>query len=195
MGIYSNLCGSCIHLDPNDRKSSEFKYYCDKYHAYYTLTDSCRYYEEAKGRNHDELYKKDNPSGCYITTILCDILNTEDNHKYLQLLRRFRDLVLQKEPRYASILMEYDVIGPVIANNIKNDPNAHNLSTYFTNNYILPIVSMIEQKEFDLAIAKYIEMVNILKNAYSIRQNGEVVDYDYTNGGHGYVFTKKIIRA
>ena len=58
MGIYSNLCGSCIHLDPNDRKSSEFKYYCDKYHAYYTLTDSCRYYEEAKGRNHDELYKK-----------------------------------------------------------------------------------------------------------------------------------------
>ena len=34
-----------------------------------------------------------------------------------------------------------------------------------------------------------------LKNAYSIRQNGEVVDYDYTNGGHGYVFTKKIIRA
>ena len=38
-------------------------------------------------------------------------------------------------------------------------------------------------------------MVNTLKNAYSIRQNGEVVDYDYTNGGHGYVFTKKIIRA
>lgn len=192
MAIYEKQCGSCRHMDTNERKSLAFEYYCEKRRAYYPLTESCQFYEADKGRNVDEIYEKDNPQGCYITTILCNILNTSDNHKYLEVLRRFRDLVLQKEFRYSEILMEYDVVGPIIAENIQNDANAHNLAVYFTNNYLLPIVSMIENKEFEQAIAKYIEMVNLLKNTYGVKQDNKIIDYDYSNGGHGYVFTKKI---
>ena len=198
MSRYYKQCGSCIHLEPETR--SGFTYYCNSKRRYMKLEDTClpgtffspAMYEEDKGRDLEALYKRDNPSGvCYITTIMCEILGFPDNYKDLEILRNFRDNVLQRDLRYISILMEYDVIGPEIAKNLKNDENAINIAKNFTNYYIAPIIVLIEEKYYDEAIAKYVEMVNVLKNMYGLKLEDNVIDYDYSRGGHGYVFTKQ----
>lgn len=202
MGRYYKQCGSCIHLNPNDKRN--YTYYCDLVKKYRRMEDSCLRtetfftrcgYEEDKGRDLEALYKMDNPGGCYITTIMCEILGFKDDYKDLQVIRAFRDNVLQKNPSYISILMEYDVIGPVISNYLKNDLNAVNIARTFVRTHIAPVVVFIEAGHFDLAIAKYVEMVNILKNMYGINMEANVADYDYSRGGHGYVLTKEVNKA
>ena len=200
MSRYYKQCGSCVSLNPNDRNG--FTYYCGRFRKYRKLEDSpyqsetwlsSSCYEEDYGRDLEALYKMDNPSGaCYITTIMCEILRFPDSYKDLETMRKFRDTILQKDLRYLSILMEYDTIGPVIARNLKQDKNAVNIARMFAKNYIAPIVVLIEGNYYNEAISKYVDMVNILKNMYGLKMDNEVVDYDYTRGGHGYVFTKKI---
>ena len=89
-------------------------YYCDK--------EKCKvsddYYQKyCKGYNYNNCpnFKKNNDSGCFLTTIVCNILKKEDNDIVLDKMRMFRDNVLQKDIHYMDILKDYDNIGPVIA--------------------------------------------------------------------------------
>lgn len=72
------------------------------------------------------------------------------------------------KPSLISILYEYDVIGPIIANNILNDQNKEQIATHLYNNYIIVVVRLIENKNYDLAIKKYTEMVNLIKKLYNV---------------------------
>lgn len=199
---YYRQCGSCVSLNPNDRNG--FTYYCERVRKYRRLEDSpyqsetwlsSSCYEEDKGRDLEYLYKMDNPGGCYLTTILCDILKYPDSHKDLEIMRKFRDMVLQKDLRYLNILMEYDTIGPVIATKLRLDPNSKKIALMFAKNYIAPIVVFIQNNLYNEAISKYVEMVNILKNMYGVTLEDKIIDYDYSRGGHGYVFTKKMNKS
>lgn len=45
-----------------------------------------------------------------------------DNNIYLETMRNFRENVLQKDEKYKSLLVQYDIIGPKIAQYLMLDP-------------------------------------------------------------------------
>lgn len=180
---YACYCRECLKMDLSDRnKYDNNEAYCTERKHYYNTNDrACfTYFIYDENRNQ-------NSSGCYITTIVCDILKYSDNCNCLNVLRQFRDYMLTK-PSLMSILYEYDVIGPIIAKNILNDQNKEQIATHLYNNYISVVVRLIENKNYDLAIKKYTEMVNLLKKLYNVDITLNVEEEKVT--GKGYL--KKI---
>ena len=176
---YEGKCGSCAEFEDSnggkyDKSSSNYiKGYCAWYHAYYYPDDSCHHY---RGNS--------DGSGCYITTMVCNVLGYEDDCDVLNTLRDFRNNVLQKNPMYSLILYEYDTIGPKIAQKLKEEDVLFVKKIY--EGYLLPIVDLIKNKDNENAINKYVEMTRSLEECYGIEGMKFVPkNYDYKNGGHG----------
>lgn len=184
MEKYENQCGSCYWLrDMNNDNtmfcgSSNEKGHCIYLkNCYYPDDKICSYYKE----------KSYNPGGgCYITTIVCDILGYDDKSPVLETLRSFRTNIMQQDPKYAPILHEYDTVGPQIANCLRQEEPG--LVSMIFEKYIGPTAKLINDNKHNEAVNKYKEMTKSLEDYYGIRYDGIVPsDYDYTKGGHGYM--------
>lgn len=172
---YEYQCGNCIE---SEETNDSWRIYCKYYKAYYDKSDSC---------NHQKRKQKgeDGVAGCFITTIVCDILGYDDKSNILETLRGFRKNVMQKSLEYKEVLYEYDVAGPQIAHAIKED-NDLELINGMLDFYILPTVNLIRDKKYNEAVARYKNMTKALENYYGIPfEEKAPVDYDYTCGGHG----------
>lgn len=100
-------------------------------------------------------------------------------------MREFRDKTLLGSPDYLPLLWEYDTVGPMISDAIKNDPCKEKIAIKYFSEYIEPIVRMLETGQPLTAISKYKEMVYSLKEFYEI----EPVKYDdsFNVTGKGYL--------
>ena len=159
---YDNQCGNCQYYDSDgydpDRYPAWYKGYCSWYRTYENPGNSCR---NQKPRN------TTNSSGCYITTILCGVLGKDDDDDTLNTLRGFRDNIMQQNPMYLETLQEYDVVGPIIAENIDREfKETQDVSVWklVFSNYIEPVSKFIKDGMYDSAVAKYKEMVEALKS-------------------------------
>ena len=139
--------------------------------------------------------------GCFITTVLCNILGLPDNHETLNILRNFRDNVLQKDKQYAEILKVYDAIGPMVADKIINDENREQIALDLYKSSLLPIVEEINNNNYNRAIKHYLYMTLYLVSDYNFRDTYNAlkeVDFGFTNfnqktAGHGRVLIREII--
>lgn len=181
-------CRECLKMDLEDRnRYNRNEAYCTQYHKYYNPNSkACSGYFEYNESKQD--------SSCYITTAICETLKLSDDNYYLETLRNFRNNFLSKNESLKSILIEYDTIGPIISYNLKEDSLKKEKSLIMLNEYIKPIVKLIEEKEYVKAIIKYEEMTNNLLNSYNIERI--VVDtskVDTNNIGKGHkIKTKKL---
>lgn len=184
---YEGHCGTCVNFEetngqPYDKRNADYiKGYCIWYRSCYYPTDSCSSHYEAR---------KTSSTDCYITTIVCNRLGYDDTCDSLEVLRNFRNEVLQKDEKYKEILYEYDTVGPEIASNLVGE----NLSIIqkIYQSFICPIVSFIKENQYETAIQKYIQMTQNLQNYYACSSSKKVPnEYDYQNGGHGKVLFKK----
>lgn len=193
-------CVDCTYLDINYGANSSGAFWCEKKCERHLATDpTCGSYCEAYNRDYNtkknalECANSNSGGGCYLTTIICKVLRLPDNNIYLQTIRNFRDNHLQKDIKYKKILVEYDIIGPQIAKALENDPVIAKL--YF-DRYIRVISALIQGKDYNLAINKYIEMTNSLKNFYGITDQNLTIEAIYNadieNSGHGKYVQKKI---
>lgn len=191
-GEYSNKCGSCGHLDMNNYRG--YKYYCKEKYTFCDPSDSkCWRYEPAEDMGDNRDYydiKKIDRSDCYLTTIICEILGFEDDCDILAVMRLFRNNILQKDLRYLNILVEYDMVGPEIASNLKKDENALWIAKELLEHYIKPIIVYINNRNYDAAVVLYQNMTNLLKENYALVDCEDVKDYDQSMGGHGRVYKK-----
>lgn len=189
---YINCCGSCTRMDIE--KNHGYKYYCEKRDAFYEASDPniCYAYDFDLERDYDELERRENLNSCYITTILCQILKFDDNCEILNIMRTFRNNVLQKDNRYLNILLEYDTIGPKIAENLIKDEDAHWIAKELLIHYIKPIIEYISINHIDNAVIMYTRMINLLKENYGINNDLQVLKYDFQKGGHGKVYQLKV---
>ena len=175
---YENKCGSCGYYE---FEGDGYKGYCSYYKSYYYPGDSCEHHTNLQS------------SSCYITTIICDILNFEDNCNVLNNLRSFRNNIMQKDIKYLPILLEYDVVGPQIAKAIKETYKKEQdkeLWIQFYNFYLSPTSNLVTEGKYEEAVERYKEIVAALKEYFSISDiNIEQVkiDYDMQQGGHGIV--------
>ena len=134
--------------------------------------------------------------GCYLTTIISQILGYPDNNYYLNTLRKFRDTKMTPNPNYLIHLITYDVIGPYIANELRNDKNNKEIATLYFNECITKAVTAIEENKDEQAINIYIAMTNSLAKRYNIDTNIlmlQVDEIDTKSLGHGKIKKKVLI--
>lgn len=179
---YQYQCGGCVYYDfQGDYK----KGYCSWYRSYYYPGDNCSHQKPVNAT-----------SGCYITTIVCDVLGLDDDCSLLNNLRSFRDNVLQKDAKFTPLLMEYDSIGPEIALLIKKDYEESKDDTLwkkYYDTYLVGTEQLVKENNYDGAINKYVEMVQVLKTYFGLDKvtSRNIAQYDFSNGGHGKIMTKK----
>lgn len=193
---YYDKCGSCsyLKLDRVDTDSN-YRYWCDWKDRFYPLDDStCSRYSFETNRDYEEVEHMEryggsyspSSSSCYITTIVTKLLGLGDNNELLNTLRLFRKNVLNTDIKYKTLLMEYDVVGPVIADYIENDRELYDINVL--EKYIKYCVSLVKQGKEAEAVTIYTNMVNMLKEIFNISfEQVKCDNYDYTVGGHGYV--------
>ncbi len=203
--VYEGQCGSCGRFQdkskniPYDTRNSEYiKGFCNWYRSYYYPTESnCDHY----------VGRSSSSGGCYITSIVCDVLGYSDNCDVLTTLRNFRNNVLQKDEKYISLLYQYDTLGPLIADSIADNYVDNRKRGYYPaksimgqylqscdktfirgiyDSFILPIVGFIKNGDNDKAVSQYIRMTSFLQECYGIDYDEEIPsNYDFQNGGHG----------
>ena len=167
MGYYYAYCycRECLNMDLNDRnKYDSNEAYCTERHKYFNPNSrACN-----NSFVYNENWNKSSSSGCYITTAVCDIMNLEDDNIYLEKLRNFRDNYMQKDPRLQEILVEYDIIGPMVSYNLKDDSFRRTISFMMLELYIKPITKLLDNQKYTEAILKYQEMTENLRTFYKI---------------------------
>ena len=187
----------CTYLDFEKEYDKDGKFWCEtKYEWHYADEAECWRFCKAYSRSSNvaksyreySSNKQQSISGCYITTIVCEILNLDDNNYYLNSLRKFRNEVLQKSDKYKEILVEYDVIGPLIANKLRNDSNKEIIALNLFNIGISKVVEFINKNDIIKAIKLYTDMTKLLIEGYNINRVvsiDEINAADINNSGHG----------
>ena len=166
----ADFCGECAHLDWNnkERYTSRDRYYCDYQHKYVELTEKGCYKfmkDPKKCKSDSGTYT---PSGCYITTIICDVLGYSDDCEILNTLRNFRDTVLKRDENNLSLLLEYDFIGPQISEYILREENNKEFCFGLLNHFLIPCTEAIITGTHDEAIAIYKNMVVYLNDEFNL---------------------------
>ena len=169
-------CAACTYL--GDYADCNGKYYCSrKGENRYASDPKCYSFCEAYSRSNSarsNMYdnsKSHSSSGCYITTIMCNILEMPDDNYYLQTLRNFRDNVLKKDAKHFPLLIQYDKIGPIIASQLEKDENNKEIAQVLFTNYIEKTVSAIEEEKINTAINIYMAMTMSLAERYNLDNN------------------------
>lgn len=176
MNTFDGCCGSCKHMNTNDYWHHKGNCYCTERRKYYNLTErKCSYYEYDPYKDYRDLNNR-----WYIVSAICKILGLSDNYECVSLLHNFRVNVLEKDTRYDDMLAEYDIVGPVIANLLKSDCESKELCKKLLQVYLIKVLELIKNGDNEEALNKYIDMVNLLRDIYGIKDISNDNSIKYT---------------
>ena len=141
-------------------------YYCIKQEK---AVDSYTYYKYCRNYDYRDcpIYKHQSSSGgCYLTSACTAARGLPDDCHELQILRRFRDEWLKKQPDGILLIARYYEIAPKIVAVI--DALEDKLDVYegIYQELVLPCVKMIEEDNFQSALALYREYTLRLEEKY-----------------------------
>lgn len=167
-------------------------YYCRKDNK---VINSDTYYRYCRDYGYRDcpIYLEQSSGGCFITTIVCEILGKNDDDEVLNNLRNFRDNVLQKNEKYYDLLKDYDIIGSMVADCIVNDKDKLNIALWLYNNMILPINGLVLEGNSEEAVNRYYDSTLAMVEYYGLSfcyENLKNNDYEYgcfnpKKAGHG----------
>ena len=189
----SQVCSQCLNLDFTNKEKycSKDRYWCKKRHEYREPGEIICPYDFIYNPNCNKAPKDGyTPSGCYITTIVCNVLGYSDDCELLTTLRNFRDNFLKLNINYLPLLLEYDIVGPKISEEIINIPDNYNFCLNLMKNFLLPCASYINNNNFDVAINTYQNMVLYLMKKFGITHPIITTipdNYDLNNIGKGRI--------
>lgn len=182
-GFFSS--NTCNVSGRSETIPSSYDYYCknDGYH--------CPWYEQAYGTS----------SGCFITTVTCNILGKEDHDPVMDSLRSFRDNILQKSEEFDNVLKLYDRVGPIISFKLFHDKDRNEKAAKLYNK-LSEFSDIINKGNCNEAAKKYILMTLRLVSEYSIQDEYrsirddnfgyKVGEFDRKVAGHGKKIAKTI---
>lgn len=191
---WEEYCAACTYMKEN---ANYGKFWCEMKNTYKLANEiRCYNYCEARRRSNSTrenmIYISRNAnSGCYLTTIMCKLLEFPDNNYYLNTLRNFRDNVMQTNPNYLPLLLTYDVVGPVISEKLINETDGKQIAETFFNNYIEKAVTAVEEKKNETAIKIYTAMTQALADKYQITIPLMEVDSNINPQELGHGYTRK----
>jgi len=198
----AHTCSECTYMDLDKEYSNcDGRFWCEKKYEWHYADEAecwrfCKAYSRSEStaksfREHSR--SKQSSGGCFITTIVCEVLGLSDDASVLQSLRKFRDNKMQKESRYRGLLAQYDIVGPVICEKIRNDEMRDALAVALFNSSIKKVSDFIENNEYLNAVKLYCEMTNGLIEYYNIDKTvslEQLNSIDQSKAGHGR-FQKK----
>ncbi len=199
----ARTCSECTYLNlDKEYDTSDGRFWCEtKLEWHYANEAACYRYCTAYSRNssvarsykeHSEACQQS--SGCFITTVIVNILKQNDRSIAMEKLRAFRDNILKKNDKYKKVLVEYDLIGPIVATKLSADSNALQISKNLYNLGIKNVIKLIDKGLFDEAVSLYADMTELLKIGYNIKTNitkEEIENCDLKASGHGN-YVKKV---
>ncbi len=175
-------CIQCIYMNLHDRDKFGDALCTDrsKYYDPYSSACSNIEYIDASLRDRereDENERNNGSSGCYLTTAMCYALGYDDYCVYLETLRRFRDEYMMNDPECYPMLVEYEVVGPMISRQIAQDAD---IASIMLNEFISKSIMYIKRGEFKSAIDVYRDMFDFLKARYSLENvQVDMTDVDF----------------
>lgn len=202
-----DYCAECTYLDPEKCKGScNGLFYCEKRYDYVLgntekCGDFCRAYSRSYYRINDIQFKgeqeeRNNGTNCYITTIVSDILGYPEDGIVLKRFRQFRDNYLQKHDEYKDLLVEYDVIGPLISKSLSKDPYKEIIAQKIYKKSLKNILSYLTIGKYEDAVNMYKDMAYTLKRVYGydkIDIEPFITEYcDIEKSGHGKIKLKEV---
>lgn len=198
----AHTCSECTYLNLESEYScNDGRFWCDtKLEWHYANEAECWRYCKAYSRSDSvaKSYKQysencQNKTGCYLTTITCEIIGLRDDNIYLRVLRNFRKNVLQKDDKYKELLVQYDIVGPIIANKLKQEAKKDIIALNLLNLGVFKTVYYILNNDNLSAIKTYTTMTELLIQGYNIdlKPTKEQIECaDINESGHG-VYVKK----
>ena len=126
------------------------------------------YYKYCRDYNYRDcpVYKRNDTSGCFLTSACVQAKNLTDDCHELTILRRFRDGYMRDKSTGPADICEYYNIAPMIVEKIQQLPNALEVFEKIYNELVLPCVSMIESGKNEEAYATYRDYTKMLQQQY-----------------------------
>ena len=105
--------------------------------------------------------------GCYITTATMKNIGLDDNCKELNMLRVYRDKLVEEDPEFRNIVLEYYKTAPKIVRKISESPDKDEILNKIYSDMVLPVIDLLQNNKIEEAKEKYIKEYNKLKEMYS----------------------------
>lgn len=167
----SNI-NNCHDYTPSSRSA-----YNDEYNVQKGINSYAKKHNLDKDKAYDDLT---NNSNCFITTATCIILGYRNNSKVLVTLRHLRDNYMIGKEEYNDLLVEYNIIGPIISMRLLQEKDSKKMARDLYNKYLLPASILTINGNYDKAVNYYILMVNDLKKRYNLENIKIEYDENYT---------------
>lgn len=109
---------------------------------------------------------KDEKSGCFITTAVCDSFAKPDDCYELSMFRNFRDTWLVEQEDGKSLIEEYYQIAPQIVKRINQAVSPQEIYRSIWVKYLSPCLTDIENNAMMSCKERYVQMVKDLREKY-----------------------------
>lgn len=158
------LCRDCENMSlTNYRDSSTrsgLRCYCKEY----------RRYEDPDSRACSSRFiPRDPRKKYYVSSRIMDILGISENDYIYEVIEDMKDNTLENNDQYIGLLSLYDIVGPMIANELENDQEYGLMNCEIAfENFIMPTCELYEDGLLDEAVSKYVEMVEELMTNYGL---------------------------
>lgn len=163
----SSICGTCSNFDWDNKESYATRFRCDGTCRYVSPWDK-QYYCNHKNNSNESSNNSYTPSGCYITTMICNILGYPDDCELLTTLRMLRDNVLKCDFNYIDLLCQYDIVGPLISHKLIEKEDNYRFSLQVCYNYLIPCINAIKEGFISESVRIYTNMVTYLCETFNI---------------------------
>lgn len=184
----SSICGTCPNFDWNNKESYATRFRCEGICRYVSPWDKqyyCNHKKSYSGNSNESTNNSYTPGGCYITTLVHNILGYSDDCELLRTFRMFRDNVLKCDFNYIDLLFQYDIIGPQISDKLRDKKDNYNFSLQVCHNYLIPCIKAVKEGFISEAVRIYNNMLTYLCTTFNIElvKPEQSLKYDMLNLG------------
>ena len=167
---YESYCAACTYMNENQNYG---KYYCTRKGEWRKASDPkcysfCEAYSRSNGGRENMYYYS---SRYYITTAVLGVMRALDNNYQIKVIGDFIENTLRQDMQYFPLLVAYEIVGPQIANALKEDKDKIRVAASMYYTYIKPTVEAIENNETENAVNIYKKMTLELAKRYNINTN------------------------
>ena len=112
--------------------------------------------------------------GCYITTAAVDHLGLADDCAELNMLRMYRDKLVEEDPEFRKLVLEYYKTAPQIVKEISNSSDKEIVLDSIYTDMVLPVLDLLKQGKTNEAKEHYLKVYNNLKSKYVLKPQEQI---------------------
>lgn len=106
-------------------------------------------------------------SGCYVTTACVDHVGLADDCEEMEILRHFRDLLVEQDEEFREAVLEYYRKAPIIVQKINDSETKDEELEYLYVNLVQKCVELLKEERYDEAKEHYVNVFHELLDKYN----------------------------